>query len=167
MAHLTESPNPATDQIRRLIMGWADAVQSKDLDRIVADYADDILLYDAIPPYKTVGKTAIRQAWADCMPHFPEAFRVELRDLAVHASGDVGIANFLCHFQPLSGDHPCGMTWMRITEGYLRTSGGWKVIHSHVSVPFNPCNNQAWTIRDPDVVELPDYSQPGSCGPKP
>jgi ketosteroid isomerase-like protein len=161
MTLATETSNTPADQIRRLIMAWADAVMTKDPDRIVADYADDILLYDAIPPYKTVGKAAIRKAWADCMPHFPEAFRMELRDLAVHASGDVGVAHFLCHFKPLSGEHPCSMTWMRVTEGYLRGTGGWKVIHSHVSVPFNPCNNQAWVIADPDVVEQPDYGQ--SC----
>ena len=163
MALPTESPDtPATAQIRRLIMAWADAVMTKDPDRIVADYADDILLYDAIPPYKTVGKAAVRKAWADCMPHFPEAFRVELRDLVVHASGDVGVAYFLCHFKPLSGEHPCGMTWMRITESYLRTKDSWKVIHSHVSVPFNPMNSQAWIISDPDATDVPNYGQPCS-----
>jgi len=151
---------PEQEQIRRLITTWTEAVTAKDCDRIVADYADDILLYDAIPPYKTVGKAAIRKAWADCMPHFPEAFLVELRDLAVHAAGDVGVAHFLCHFKSLSGEHPCGMTWMRITEGYRRSQGRWQVIHSHVSVPFNPMNSQAWMIGDPDVVTLPDY---GKC----
>lgn len=159
--------NTPTDQIRRLIMAWAEAVMTKDPDQIVAGYADDILLYDAIPPYKTVGRAAIRKAWADCMPHFPAAFRMELRDVVVHASGDVGVAHFLCHFQSLSGEHPCGMTWMRVTEGYRRGAGGWQVVHSHVSVPFNPCNNQAWVIADPDVVDLPDYGQPGSCGTQP
>jgi len=163
MAPTAESSNTsATEQIRRLIMTWAEAIMTKDPDRIVANYADDILLYDAIPPYKTVGKAAIRKAWVDCMPCFPEAFRVELRDLAIHVSGDVGVAYFLCHFKPVSGEHPCGMTWMRVTEGYFRTASGWKVIHSHVSVPFNPCTNQAWVIRDPEVIDLPDYGQPGS-----
>jgi ketosteroid isomerase-like protein len=90
----------------------------------------------------------------------PNSFQLELRDIAIHAAADVALAHYLCHFAPTPADHPCGQTWMRVTEGYRRTATGWKVIHSHVSVPFNPMNNQTWFIRDPDVADLPDYGQP-------
>lgn len=146
-------------RIRLLITAWMNAVMARDADAIVATYADDIVLFDAIPPYRTVGKAAVRTAWADCMPHFPDAFRLELRDLSIHADDDLAVAHFLCHFTPIGGEHPCGQTWMRATEGYRRSMDGWKVIHSHVSIPFNPLNRQAWFITDPDVVDQPDYGQ--------
>lgn len=145
--------------IRDLITAWADAITARDVDAIVAGYADDIVLYDAIPPYRTIGRPAVRKAWADCMPHFPDAFRMDVRDLAIHATDDLAVAHFLCHFTPTAGEHPCGQTWMRVTEGYRHSAGGWKVVHSHVSIPFNPLNSQAWFITDPDVADQPDYGQ--------
>ncbi len=146
-------------QIRHLLTAWTNAVTAKDLDGIVANYAADIVLYDAIPPYKTIGTSAVRQAWANCLPFFPEAFRLELRDIVIHVSDGLGVAHYLCHFAPTPAGHPCGQTWMRVTEGYRRTGDAWQVIHSHVSVPFNPMNNQAWFISDPEVVDTPDYGQ--------
>jgi hypothetical protein len=63
---------------------------------------------------------------------------------------------------PTPADHPCGQTWMRVTVGYRRIDGKWKVTHEHVSVPFNPMNNQAWQIKNPDLLDMPDYGQPCS-----
>jgi ketosteroid isomerase-like protein len=80
--------------------------------------------------------------------------------VAIHVDGDTAFAHCLHHFVPTPADHPCGQTWMRVTVGYRRIDGKWKVIHEHVSIPFNPMDNQAWFIRDPDVVDMPDYGQP-------
>jgi hypothetical protein len=49
---------------------------------------------------------------------------------------------------------------MRVTVGYRKINGKWKVIHEHVSIPFNPMNSQAWMIKNPDVVDMPNYRQP-------
>ena len=70
--------------------------------------------------------------------------------VSCHAEAAVGVAM-----------HSCGQTWMRATVGYRRIDGKWKVVHEHVSVPFNPMDNQAWFMRDPNTVDAPDYGQPG------
>lgn len=46
----------ATDeeQIRRLIERWAEAVHRGDLNGVVADHADDIVMFDVPPPYEGV-----------------------------------------------------------------------------------------------------------------
>jgi uncharacterized protein (TIGR02246 family) len=143
--------------IRRVIARWSAALEAKDLDGLVADYADDAVLFDAIPPYKTVGKGAIRQVWANCLPYFPAKFKSEHRDIVIHVSGDTAVMYGLHHFIPEPADHPSGQTWLRVTVGYRRINGQWKSVHDHISIPFNPMNNQAWMIRDPDMVDMPDY----------
>jgi ketosteroid isomerase-like protein len=115
------------------------------------------VLFDAIPPYKLVGKEAIRQAWANCLPYFPEQFRSEHRDIVIHVSGDTAILHGVHHFVPTPADDPCGHTWLRVTVGYRRIDGQWKSVHDHLSVPFNPMNSQAWYIRDPNNFDMPDY----------
>lgn len=148
--------------IKDLIAKWSAAVEALDLDGIVADYAEDAVLFDAIPPYKFVGKEAIRQAWAGCLPFFPKQFKSEHRDVVIHVSGDIAIMHGLHHFAPTPEDHPSGQTWMRVTVGYRRINGQWKAFHDHISIPFNPMNNQAWMIRDPSTIDMPDFGTP--CG---
>ena len=155
------------DAIRAVLSAWAHAIEAKDLDGITAHYTADTVLFDAIPPYKTVGKAAIRQAWANCLPYFPERFSVELRDVTVQVSGEVAWAHFLLHFASTPAD-PSGQTWMRCTAAFQRRGGVWVAGHEHVSVPFNPMTNQAWFITDPAVANVPDYgSAPGGDGSAP
>ena len=165
---LTEKPtvNNTTQQdeaeIRRLIAAWSTALEAKDVDALTANYLPDSVLYDAIPPYKVVGKDAIREVWANCLPYFPEVFKSEHRDLTIHVAGDIALVHGLHHFIPTPADDPVGQTWLRITIGFRRIDGKWKVVHEHISAPFNPLNNQVWNIKNPDVVDTPDYGQPSA-----
>lgn len=143
--------------IRRMIAAWSRALEAKDLDGLVADYADDAVLFDAIPPYKTVGKESIRQVWANCLPYFPERFKSEHRDIVIHVNGDTAIMHCLHQFIPEPVDDPIGRNWLRVTVGYRRIDGKWKSVHDHISTPFNPMNSQAWMIRDPNAFDIPDY----------
>lgn len=163
LAERNEKMSEDEAAIRRLISAWRSAVEARDVDAIVADHASDAVLFDAIPPYKIEGVDKIRKAWADCLPYFPAQFTTEHRDLVVHVSGDTAFVHGLFHFNPVPADHPSGQTWMRTTVGYQRRQGAWKVVHEHISIPFNPMNNQAWYIRDPNVVEAPNYGGPGTC----
>lgn len=147
-------------EIRKMIQDWSDALERKDVDGLVADYAPDAVLFDAIPPYKTVGADKIREVWEQCLPFFPDEFKSEHRDVEIHVQGDTAFAHCLHHFVPTDASHPCGQTWMRITVGYRRVNGKWKVVHEHVSIPFNPMDNQAWMIKDPNRADTPDYGQP-------
>jgi uncharacterized protein (TIGR02246 family) len=145
--------------IRSLIAKWARALEAKDVNGLVADYAPDAVLYDAIPPYKTVGVEGIRKAWESCLPYFPDAFKSEHCDLVVHVSGDTAFVHGLHRFLPEDPNHP--WAWMRITVGYRRIGGNWRVVHEHISAPFNPMDSKVWTIRNPDVADMPDYSAAG------
>lgn len=144
-------------EIRRLIAAWSAALEAKDVDALTADYLSDSVLYDAIPPYKVVGRDAIREVWNNCLPYFPEKFKSEHRDITIHVFGDIALMHCLHHFVPIPADHPSGQTWLRVTVGYRRIDGKWKVVHEHISAPFNPMNNQVWNITNPDVVDAPDY----------
>lgn len=144
-------------EIRRMMHAWSRALEAKDVEGLVRDYAPDAVLYDAIPPYKTLGVENIRQVWENCLPYFPDVFTSEHRDIQIHVAGETAFAHCVHHFVPTPPDHPSGQTWMRATIGYRKRLGKWQVVHEHVSVPFNPLNNQAWFIADPNVADAPDY----------
>lgn len=160
---MSSTPPPTTHDdeaaIRQLIKTWSIALGARDLDGITANYTSESVLFDAVPPYKTIGKDAIRQLWAHCLPYFPERFVSEHRDISIHVSGDVAWSHCMYHFVVTPPDHPCARTWLRVTVGYRRTAGSWQVLHEHVSLPFNPMDNQAWIIKDPAIVDMPDYGE--------
>jgi PhnB protein len=144
--------------IRGMIEDWSRAIEAKDAERIVEAYTDETELFDAIPPYRTVGKEQIAVLWRQCLPYFPAEFRSEHRNLKVDISGDLAVARGMHHFVPDQPEHECGATWMRVTVVLQRIGGRWRVIHEHVSVPFDPTTNKAAFITDPDNAPAVDWS---------
>lgn len=52
------------EQIRALIEGWAEAVHEGRIDTVVADHAEDVVMFDVPPPYRGVrGADAYRKVW--------------------------------------------------------------------------------------------------------
>lgn len=149
------------ERIRALISEWSRALEAKDAEAMMAHYLPSAVLYDAIPPYKTVGREAIQHAWESCFPHFPDEFKSEHRDLTVEVDGNVAFVHGLHKFVTAE-PHPCNESWMRMTVGYRKVDGAWKVSHEHISMPFNPMNNQVWQIVDPEELSQPDYAGCGS-----
>jgi ketosteroid isomerase-like protein len=89
-----------------MMTAWSKALEAKDLDGLMADYAPDAVLYDAIPPYKTVGADNIRHVWAHCLPYFPDTFTSEHRDVVIHVNGSTAVMHCLHHVIPTPADHP-------------------------------------------------------------
>lgn len=135
-------------QLRELIADQAAAICSKDMDRLMRHYATDFVGFDAIPPFQTTGADAWRKTWADCLPHFPDTFQIETRDLGVAVSGDAGFAHWLFRFTGPDQNHPAMQSWMRLTACYRKTGGAWKIVHEHCSVPFDPHTSTALLTLD-------------------
>ncbi|MEG4233573.1 nuclear transport factor 2 family protein [Microcoleus sp. Pol11C3] len=129
--------------IRQIIADTASAICAKDLDRIMAHYAQDVIIFDAKPPFQTKGADEFRRTWEACLPYFPDSFGIERRDLSLTVSGDLAIAHWLFHFTGMAPDHPAGQMWMRITSGCQRKQGRWQIVHEHCSVPFDPETSKA------------------------
>src|SRR5688500_9654150 len=146
----TKRPGQDEAEIRAIISAWSRALEAKDVDGMIANYAPDALLFDVKPPYRTEGPEAIRRFWEVCLPYFPDGFKSEHRDLKLTVSGDVAFCHGLHHIKPLEPNHPAGQTWIRVTACYRKIAGRWLVVHEHVSVPFNPMKGTVAFITDPD-----------------
>ena len=130
-------------KLRALLADQERAICAKDLDALMMPYAADFVAFDAIPPFRTVGPDAWRQTWAGCLPHFPDKFQIETRDLHVAVSGDAAFAHWMFRFVTPDPNHPAAQSWMRLTGCYRKSAGAWKIVHEHCSVPFDPHTNKA------------------------
>ena len=136
-------------QIRELMADQANAICAKDVDRIMAHYAGDVVFFDCKPPFQTVGADAFRRIWEMCLPYFPDSFGIETRDLSIFLSGDVALSHCLFRFTGKDKDHRAMQTWLRSTVGYRRIQDRWLIVHEHCSVPFDPHTSQAVFTLEP------------------
>lgn len=124
-------------EIRSLIERWAAAVHEGRMDDVLADHADDILMFDVPPPDDGVrGIEAYRETWPGFFQWQRQGACFELVSLEVTAGADVAWAAALlrCGTEAEYAQQP--QRRLRLTLGLRKQGGRWLVAHEHHSFPL-------------------------------
>jgi ketosteroid isomerase-like protein len=125
----------AKSAIRERVEDLAKAVGAKDIDRVMAFYAPDVVSFDIGPPLRYGGLDRKRRAWQDVFATYPGPFSYEIRELDVAADGALAFVHGVNRVKgTLANGHVTDM-WVRWTACFRRIDGAWRVVHDHVSVP--------------------------------
>ena len=119
--------------IRRLIERWAAAAHRGDLDVVLADHADDIVMFDVPPPHDGVrGIEAYRASWPPFF-EWQQSASFDIESLDVVVGVDVAFAYGLlrCGTAEDFAEHPDRR--LRLTIGLRKQEGRWIVTHEHHS----------------------------------
>jgi uncharacterized protein (TIGR02246 family) len=133
---MTDSTTDET-QIRDLVTRWAAAVHAGDLAGVLADHADDIVMFDVPPPDDGVrGLDAYRDTWPPFFEWQRQGATFEVVELDVTAGDDVAWAHALlrCGTPEEHAEDPARR--LRLTLGLRREAGRWVVAHEHHSFPL-------------------------------
>jgi ketosteroid isomerase-like protein len=120
--------------LRMRIEEIAQAIRDKDIARLMAFYAHDVVVFDVRPPLDTRGADAYRQNFERWFASFEGPLSFEVKNLRV-ATGE---ARAFCHYLGLVvGSKPGRVTgyWIRGTTCFERRDGNWLVTHEHISMP--------------------------------
>jgi uncharacterized protein (TIGR02246 family) len=131
-------------QIRELIEGWAEAVHAGEMARVLADHAEDIVMFDVPPPYDGVrGIDAYRETWPGFFEWQAQGAVFEIDTLEITAGEDVAFAQALlrCGTKEQLDDRPGHR--LRLTLGLRKENGRWVVAHEHHSFPDETGNSEA------------------------
>ena len=124
----------ATEQIRSLIHHWADAVHRGDMDAVLADHAEDIVMFDVPPPHRGVrGVEEYRAAWPGFFGWQRSGAVFEIAELDVTAGEEVAFAYALLRCGMPTEQQPIVEPRLRLTLGLRREDGRWIVAHEHHS----------------------------------
>lgn len=121
-------------QIRDLIERWVTAVHTGDLPTVLADHADDIVMFDVPPPHDGVrGIDAYRESWPPFFRWQAGGAVFELVSLDVTAGDEVAFAHALlrCGTPDDLARRPDQR--LRLTLGLRAENGRWVVAHEHHS----------------------------------
>ncbi len=123
-------------EIRQLVERWARAVHDGDMEGVLADHADDIVMFDVPPPDDGVrGIDAYRATWPAFFAWQRQGAVFEIVELDVTAGVDVGYAFALlrCATPETLTREPGNR--LRLTLGLRKDDGRWVVAHEHHSFP--------------------------------
>jgi ketosteroid isomerase-like protein len=121
-----------------LIEARVAAVAAKDVETLVAQYAEDVTLFDALGPLRDTGQDVERARLRQWFGAYRSEIDLRIKDLEVVADGDVGFAHFLFRVRGTMTEGTEVDMWVRSTVGFRRNEDGWKIVHEHSSVPFTP-----------------------------
>lgn len=114
--------------LHALIETWARAVRDKDMDGILANHAEDIVMFDVPVPLQSKGMAAYRETWElffRYSPGGPGSF--DPMELRVVASETVAYCHGLVRIFDAR---------VRLTMGMRKENGRWLIAHEHHSCPI-------------------------------
>ncbi|MEU5375654.1 SgcJ/EcaC family oxidoreductase [Streptomyces sp. NPDC005968] len=126
-----------TEQIRALVEKWAAAVHRGEMEGVLADHADDIVMFDVPPPYQGVrGIRDYRDVWPSFFVWQAVGAVFEIESLDVTAGSDVAFAHALirCGTPQDLTERPDNR--LRLTLGLRKEGDRWVVAHEHHSFPY-------------------------------
>jgi len=126
-------------ELRRVIAEQQRAICQKNIQRIMAGYAEEAVVFNVKPPFQIRDKRAWRHQWESSLAHFPASFGSETKDVKIIANGDIAVAHYLYRFTGM----PFDPSWIRNTAVYRKIRGRWLIVHEHGSVPFDPETSKA------------------------
>jgi uncharacterized protein (TIGR02246 family) len=130
------------DEIRKLVDDYASAVRAKDLEKLMALYAPDVLAFDILPPLQYRGVDTYKKNWGMCFDWMDGPVGYETRELSITASADVAFSTGLSRLFGKSKKGEDMDMWSRSTLGYRKIGGQWRIVHEHGSVPIDMETNK-------------------------
>jgi len=142
---MTTETAGATDeaQIGALIDDWASALRAKDINRLMASYAPDVLTFDVVNPLQRKGLDAARKRAQEWISSWQGPIECEIRELTITTGDAVAFSHNPNHFSGRQMDGGDINMWIRATLCYRKIDNKWMVTHEHVSAPFDPESGQA------------------------
>jgi uncharacterized protein (TIGR02246 family) len=115
-------------QISTLLEDWAGAVREKDIDRVLAHHAEDIVMFDVPMPLQSRGIEEYRKTWElffESSPGGDGAF--DLLEVKITAGDSVAFCHSLIRIFESRA---------RLTTGLVKRDGRWVIAHEHHSYPI-------------------------------
>ncbi|RZS43481.1 uncharacterized protein (TIGR02246 family) [Herbihabitans rhizosphaerae] len=121
-------------RIRDLIERWTSAVHTGDMAGVLADHAEDIVMFDVPPPHDGVrGIDDYRATWPGFFEWQAAGASFEIVELDVTAGEDVAFAHALLRCGTPEELTAIPQQRLRLTLGLRKENGRWVVAHEHHS----------------------------------
>jgi uncharacterized protein (TIGR02246 family) len=120
--------------LQELIAQWAKAVRDENLPGIRANHDPDILMFDVPPPFLSRGLEAYMATWQTFYPMQARPIAFDFEEVEITAASDVAFATAIGHCDYIEHGKKADLKF-RLTMGFRKSNGQWRIVHEHHSVP--------------------------------
>jgi ketosteroid isomerase-like protein len=124
-------------QIRQRIGKLTEALRAMDLERVMSNYAPDIVSFDIVPPLQHVGAEAKKNNWTNAFAMFQRPLGYEIRNFTITMGDDVAFGHSLNRINGTLKNGTSTDIWLRWTACLRKIDGNWLIVHDQVSVPLD------------------------------
>mgnify|MGYP003776825835 CR=1 FL=1 len=122
-------------ELMTLLDSRVEACREKDIDRLMALYAPDIVYYDVVTPLQFTGSDDVRRNFRRWFDEYEGEIGLETHELSIATSGDVAFAHMLHLDSGTRNNGVDGAVWVRSTVCCQRSGDRWLITHEHISMP--------------------------------
>jgi uncharacterized protein (TIGR02246 family) len=143
--------NDIEDQAATVLSRYRGAVLMKDVECMMALYADDVRVFDAWGVWKYEGADAWRHAveqWFKSLQD--EIVMVDLEEVRIAGGSDLATISAIATYAAVSkqGEQLRSLQ-NRVTWSLARRENAWKIVHEHTSAPVGFDDLKAILRRQP------------------
>jgi len=148
---LAAQSKSAADQaaIQALYTQWNDAFNKKDVDAVMAVYAPDVFVFDAIPPREYPSWDAYKKDWQGLFTTFPGPIASSVSELNIVVAGPVAYTHYIDDGTMTDKDGVQHHMVVRTTDVLRKSHGKWLIVQEHVSFPVDPTTGKADMLSTP------------------
>lgn len=125
----------SAEEIIYLISQWDESVANCELNSLVKDYAENVTIFDI--GTQLVGSDKYKDLWKSCFSYFGESPKVSRRKVKLYADSHLAFMHFYSKVSGSDITNPDKQPWCRTTVCFQKLSGGWSVVHEHISMPID------------------------------
>jgi uncharacterized protein (TIGR02246 family) len=122
-------------ELRELIARWSKAVRDEDFVGIRADHDPNILMFDVPLPFLSRGIDAYMATWQTFFASSAKPVVFHFEDVEITAGDDVAFATAVGHCINTERNGEKTNLTFRLTMGFRKDSGRWRIVHEHHSLP--------------------------------
>jgi ketosteroid isomerase-like protein len=122
-------------ELREIIQRWSKAVRDEDFEAIRANHDADVLIFDVPPPFLSRGIDAYMETWKIFYAYAPKPVTFNFDDIQIHAGDEVAFATAIGHCRNIEPDGQIIPLDFRLTMGFRKIDGRWRIVHEHHSLP--------------------------------
>jgi ketosteroid isomerase-like protein len=123
--------------VRAMLDRQVEAMRRKDIDRLMAVYARDVVYFDVVAPLRFDGADALRARFTRWFDGYRGEIAMEMRDLHIVTRGELAVAFWLSRSSGTLTDGRQVGAWVRATSCCLQSAGAWAIVHEHISLPVD------------------------------
>lgn len=135
--------------VRREFEEWFAAASAKDLNAVMTKIDDGVVSYEHEAPLQYKGADAVREVCRLGFEAMEGDFTWDIPDLQIMVGDDIAVTWGLNRMRASIPGQPPYESWSRGTRIFQRKSNGWKLVHQHVSYPYDPSTGEAKLVLKP------------------